>query len=55
MDKLRLVLCPHCDEEHKVILDEVVIRCHKCKNVFEEGSEEHSDEFWHNPNTAVHF
>lgn len=56
MKNSRIVLCPFCDTEQRVLLEEGIIKCRKCGQIFEIGEEfsEH-EEFWHNPDNSAIF
>lgn len=53
----RIVLCPHCDREHRVGMGGIKIKCGSCMKVFSAQCEKsgHNAGFWHNPETAIHF
>ena len=57
MKKSRLVVCPFCDAEQRVLLDTGMVRCKNCGQVFEIEEEftEHPEEFWHNPDNSAVF
>lgn len=43
----RLVLCPHCDKEARVSLEEEELLCESCNNKFEIEEEYGEDFIWH--------
>ncbi|MBN2042977.1 MAG: hypothetical protein JW754_04190 [Candidatus Aenigmarchaeota archaeon] len=57
MRKSRLVLCPHCDREQRVKINETSVKCKGCKKTFRVKKEngKHPEHFWHNPDTSHHF
>jgi predicted amidophosphoribosyltransferase len=57
MRKKRIVLCPHCDEEHTVHIEKEEHICSKCGKKFgiHKDKKRHPAHFWHNPDTSHHF
>jgi hypothetical protein len=53
----RIVLCPHCDREHRIGHGAMQIKCGSCLRGFSAGREKagHDERFWHNPDTSVYF
>jgi len=57
MRKSRLILCPNCDEEQRVNLGVVKVKCKRCEKTFKVDAEKpkHPHHFWHNPDTSGDF
>ncbi|MEM5812200.1 MAG: hypothetical protein QW286_00640 [Candidatus Aenigmatarchaeota archaeon] len=55
MRKTKIIICPFCDEEAVVKLNQNLITCKNCGESFEVVEDGYPDEFWHNPRTSHTF
>lgn len=53
----RIVVCPKCDAEHEISIEDESVRCSSCGEVFEPHKMRHdaSPEFWHHPLNSAAF
>ncbi|MEM7815798.1 MAG: hypothetical protein QXN71_01625 [Candidatus Aenigmatarchaeota archaeon] len=55
MRKTKIIICPFCDQEAVVKLNQTLIKCSNCGEAFEIEEESYTDDFWHNPRTSHTF
>ncbi|MCD6591365.1 MAG: hypothetical protein J7K72_05330 [Candidatus Aenigmarchaeota archaeon] len=57
LSKQKIVLCPVCDNEEVIDLDEKQFICSSCKNKIDikPFKTKHLEHFWHNPDTGCNF